>query len=92
VIRDDADPAAGVGPADGGAKAAVERVELVVHLDAQGLEGLARGVAAVSPCCRRDPPLDHTHELEGRLDGLPLARGHDLVGDATRKALVSVYA
>ena len=49
VVGDDADPAARVRPPDRRPKAAIEDVELVVDLDAQGLEGLARGMPAGAP-------------------------------------------
>ena len=78
VVSDDADPAAGVGPANRRPQAAVEYVELVVDLDAQGLESLARRVSAAAPRGRGDSLLDHVHELEGGLDGGLLSGLHHL--------------
>ena len=68
VIGDDADPAASVRPADRRAKSPLEGVKLVVHLDSQGLEGLAGGMA-LTTSCRRNGILDDLCKLEGRLDG-----------------------
>ena len=88
VVADHADPATLVGPSDGRLQALLEHVKLVVDLDAQGLEGLARGMSAVAPVGRGDRGLDDVDKLEGRLDGLFVSPTTDLAGDAARVLLI----
>ena len=92
VVGDVADPATGVCPSNGSAKALIEGVELVVHLDAQGLEGLACGMTTVTTGRGGYRSLNHVDKLEGRLDGRLPARLHDGAGDACRVLLVAIHA
>ena len=92
MVGDDADPATRVGPPDGSPEATVQHLELVVDLDAQGLERLSRRVPAASPLGSRDGRLDDVDELEGGLNGGLGPRLADPPGDLARKALVAVYA
>ena len=58
VVADDADAATGICPANRRLQPPLEHLELVVNLDAQGLEGLARRVPSLAACRRGDAGLD----------------------------------
>jgi hypothetical protein len=89
VVREDRDAAAGSEHVDGLVDAAGQDVELAVDLDANGLEGALRRMAAATTGRRRDGVAHDGRELDGRGHG---AGGHDGPGDAPGEPLVTEVA
>jgi hypothetical protein len=71
---------------------AVERGELVVHLDAQGLEDALGRMALAEPRGRRDRALDRLDEVARPLERLLAAAPHDRAGDRAGVPLLAVAA
>ena len=70
----------------------LELVELVVDGDAQRLEGALGRVATGEARGRGHRPLDHVHELLGRLQLALVAATHDRARDRVGVALLAVLA
>ena len=78
----------------GGGQRAVERLQLLVHRDANGLEdALGRVAASEAPADRgRQRGLDGIDQLAGGLERSPHAAPHDLAGDDARVRILAVAA
>src|SRR5207247_1904728 len=70
----------------------LERAELVVDGDPQGLKDPLRRMPVAEPRGRRDRGLDHVDELAGALEGPLAAAPADRAGDLARVALLAVVA
>jgi hypothetical protein len=82
VEGDDGDAAAHGERVQGRGERPLERAELVVDLDPQGLEGPLGGVATGAPGGRRDRLADQVGEPAGAGERLPGALAGDRGGDA----------
>src|SRR5205823_11438408 len=90
VERDSGEPTAFAQQVPGGRQPPVERPELVVHRDADGLEHPFGGVAAAELLGGRHGRLDRVHELEGGLYRSRLPPPRDGTRDLPGKALLAV--
>src|SRR5436190_1416354 len=90
VERDSGEPTAFAQQVPGGRQPPVERAELVVHRDADGLEHALGGVAATELLGGRHGRLDRVHELEGGLYRSRLPPPRDGTRDLPGKALLAV--
>ena len=92
VIRDDADTSARVEPPGGGIKPSFEHIELVIDLDANGLETFLGRVSAMPTSGSRDTRLDDLDKLAGGFDRFLLAAAHDLARNLRGELLFAVDA
>src|SRR6266404_154459 len=73
----------------GGGKAGVQLAQLVVHRDAQGLEGAGGGIALIPPALAHHPAHD-IGEFACARDGRSLVSAKDGPRDGSRPALLAV--
>ena len=92
VIRDDADASARVEPPGGGVKPPLEHIELVVDLDANGLEALLGRVSTMPTSGSRYSCLDDLDKLTGGFDRFGLTATHDFACNLRGELLFAIDA